>query len=430
MKMSFRTEAYGGRAVINPDWGGTSIFFLDNEPPANTLITLDLPECKSASAKDILKWIETQSSLIKRVGNALKRGQKRRALSELPGSCWRIMKIDDVLEIANYDRLYHGLSDLFGAADLIAFADRVWPDLRERFAKADAITEPEARAKALRGVVDRAMRVTVISNNSGAILTADADRTLQPIEKATLDALAAQSTLDLKSWATFIRRVHDTQLHATALQTLGTRLAALSDSDAIVAALTELRKHIGSDEYRFADQRLWAPIEKRLKLGPTESSGTFDISDAVPLRVTAGFEIVVAKRVGPVRIGRMALVMGTRPRVYVAGERRLKFEVERAGGTLKRYGVTLTNAKRGRGVVQKSLLEVDMLDSLAQLDPPQALARLDDLKLPASHPVRAVAAQAIDSIPHRRVLADMLIELHTGIDPEIARRMARAQGKR
>jgi hypothetical protein len=30
-------------------------------------------------------------------------------------------------------------------------------------------------------------------------------------------------------------------------------------------------------------------------------------------------------------------------------------------------------------------------------------------------------------VPHRRVLADMLIELRTGLDPEIARRMARAQ---
>jgi hypothetical protein len=32
-------------------------------------------------------------------------------------------------------------------------------------------------------------------------------------------------------------------------------------------------------------------------------------------------------------------------------------------------------------------------------------------------------------VPHRHVLADMLIELRTGLDPEIARRMARAGGR-
>jgi hypothetical protein len=430
MKLAFRTDTYGGRTVIQPDWGGTTLFFLDKEPPPKTLITLDLPGCKNPSAKEILKWIAAQPSLIARVGATLKRGESRRALSELPASCWRLMQIEDVLDISNHDRLYSGLSEQFGLPDLIAFADRAWPDLRERFAKANAVSEPTARAKALRTVVDRAMRVAVIANHSGAILSADADRTLLPIEKAAFDALAAQKPMDLKAWATFIRRVHDAELFARALQTVGGRLAALDDSDAIVAALTELRQHVGSDEHRFTDSRLWQPIEKRIKLDATETRGTFDLSDAVQVRVTAGFEVLAAKRVGPVRIGRMALVIAQRPRVYIAGERRLKFEIERAGGKLKRYGVTLTNAKRGRGVVQKALLEVDLLDSLAQLDPAQALARVDDLNLPAAHPIRAAAAQALDSIPHRRVLADMLIELRTGLDPEIARRMAREQSKR
>jgi hypothetical protein len=76
-----------------------------------------------------------------------------------------------------------------------------------------------------------------------------------------------------------------------------------------------------------------------------------------------------------------------------------------------------------------ALLEVDRLDTLAHVDPRQALAAVEDRDLPQNHPV-FLAAEAAEVDPRQsRVLADLLIELVVGIDADIARDLARQQAR-
>ncbi|MCI0728921.1 MAG: hypothetical protein L0332_19695, partial [Chloroflexi bacterium] len=70
------------------------------------------------------------------------------------------------------------------------------------------------------------------------------------------------------------------------------------------------------------------------------------------------------------------------------------------------------------------------LDTLANVDPQQALARVAHLDLPANHPARQ-AAEAVRTDPRQaRVLADLLIELAVGLDADVARQLVRSMAGR
>jgi hypothetical protein len=113
---------------------------------------------------------------------------------------------------------------------------------------------------------------------------------------------------------------------------------------------------------------------------------------------------------------------------YIRGERKLKFQVQSApGGKLEKYGCILTlPAEKSKQELGRFLLEVERIDALTQLDPEAAFATLPDAEnLPTNHPARLAVVHARTDHRQARILADLLIELRTGVDADIIRQMAR-----
>ena len=141
------------------------------------------------------------------------------------------------------------------------------------------------------------------------------------------------------------------------------------------------------------------------------------------------WDVWKARRIGPVKIGRSALVLSDGKRTtYVRGERKLKHTIKNRGGSIRRWNNTLTIAAKDASSVHVALLRVDEIDSLAQLSPARAVALVPE-PLPATHPISTALAQAVDDPRWRRILADLLIERLVGIDADVARRLARAEAR-
>jgi hypothetical protein len=78
--------------------------------------------------------------------------------------------------------------------------------------------------------------------------------------------------------------------------------------------------------------------------------------------------------------------------------------------------------------MQSFLLDVERIDALSSVDPAAALAMVPQANgLPDSHAVSRAAGAAAADFRQARVLADLLIELHTGVDAAVIREMARTR---
>ncbi len=121
---------------------------------------------------------------------------------------------------------------------------------------------------------------------------------------------------------------------------------------------------------------------------------------------------------------------GGRVKYYIRAERKLKFRIQKAGGSVRKYGCELVmQSKAGGKSLGPKLLEIERLDTLANIDPAQAIAAVEELNLPQNHPAREAAARASSDYRQRRILADLLIEERFGIDADIARHLARSQAR-
>jgi hypothetical protein len=168
----------------------------------------------------------------------------------------------------------------------------------------------------------------------------------------------------------------------------------------------------------------------RLPLPQNVRDETIDLTHAREATVTGSWQTYRAQRIGPVKLGRGALFTVVKQgseyiHRYVRGERKLKHQIKKRGGRLKRWGNTLTVGVKDPSSVHVALLRVDEIDSLAQLAPGRAVALLGDLAL--TPPITEALAHAATDPRWRRVLSDLLIERIVGIDADVARRLARAE---
>lgn len=210
-------------------------------------------------------------------------------------------------------------------------------------------------------------------------------------------------------------------------------LASRSDDQAYVQqVLQQIRRSTRLAKRSWYCSPFWERLKDVVRLEPNVHGETIDISAAEEDVVWLNWHVLEARRVGRIVPGRTALVLrngAQRTLTFIAGQRRLKFQVARAGGQLKRMGNTLVAKPKGVSGLHQALLEIEMLDTLANLNPQQALAQLDQA-LPDDHPA-VIAARAASTDPRQaRILADMLIEMRTGIDANVARRLVRAAGRR
>lgn len=93
--------------------------------------------------------------------------------------------------------------------------------------------------------------------------------------------------------------------------------------------------------------RRWSTSSAGRLVFPANVDGeTIDISRAVEVVVPAHFDLLSSRRVGNIVPGRRALRIADKGwrGTYIKGARALQFEVEKAGGSLRRFGCRLVNS--------------------------------------------------------------------------------------
>jgi hypothetical protein len=173
----------------------------------------------------------------------------------------------------------------------------------------------------------------------------------------------------------------------------------------------------------------WTAIQHHVPLPANVTGEKIDIAAAREVTVPLTWDTYKAKRVGTIKLGRAALMVYVNNHwLYVRGERKLLHQIRARGGSLKKWGCTLTVGGKQEGSAHEKLLEVDRIDTLAQVDPKGA-ARLAGEDLPQTHPIATALAHAAGDPKWRRILADLLIEKLVGIDADVARRLARGEAR-
>jgi hypothetical protein len=426
MKLLCFTERYGDRILVRPSGWGDGIYFAGRQPAEDTMLLLDLPGLEADDVPSIVRWLSQRPP-----GGLLGRLlPSRRQISELPERVWRPAVLDDVFSADNYRRVQWSLDRAFTLEQFRAFAERYLPEAQQRLRAVLAVSDPDARARALDELHPWIERVSGVFDRTPVRLVIERDAIWRQLDEARAQALRA-GRFDLRGWVEAIERMHTLDIQLELLTEVVRHLAQASeDSAALLRALKPLADSATLRRLTAYAPQFWKELGRVLRLKPNVRGATIDITSAEEQRVTLSWDLIEARRVGAIVPGRSALVLdeGSR-KTYIAGQRRLKFQVAQAGGRLKKFGNTLVIGNTGASAMHRALLDVDLLDTLANVDPPQALERIRHLHLPPEHPVFQAAEAARDNVHRARVLADLLIELAIGVDADVARRLARAQSR-
>ncbi len=425
MKLVAVTEPYGGRPMIRLNYGAQSFFFSGQQPPERTMVTLEIPGVTEPSDRGIIKALAAY-----RREEAMSPG--RREIVEIPEALWRLAMLDDMLDTENYNWIIWQVSAHFSMEAIHAFAERWFPELQRRTSAVLAMPADATRVPALEETQEFARRITSVLYQYPNRFYIDQRDLMESLDKVQIDLLR-QGGFDSERWMDLAERLLTPNLTAQLLGEMADSLVrSESTQEALLAFLarirsrTVLKERIISHVYNF-----WHRLAPHLRLEPNVSGEQIDISQAAEQTVMLNWELLDGRRVGRIIPGRAALVL-TEPNgrmTYIAGQRRLKFEVQRAGGRLARLDNTLLVTHKGTGALHQSLMEVELLDTLANVDPAQAVARAAALALPPDHAIYRAAAAAQNDPRQCRILADLLIELLVGIDADVARRLARGQAR-
>jgi hypothetical protein len=295
-----------------------------------------------------------------------------------------------------------------------------------------ALVESEwrARVRLLRKVGERANRVFGPLARLSPRASKEAEELAETAERQLIAELAARP-VELGVWIeTFAKLESQLGIYDLGVR-LGRELARLTYSDSDVAGWLE---RLWDDASTRAHLRrvpgFWAALTARRLFGATLRGESVDITNAVEQKAVAGWELWRGRRVGRIVPGRNVLVVQGKDEqstTFIRGERRMKHAAERAGGTLRRFGCTLTVGGTRERTVSRALLEVERIETLANVAPESLRARLQELGLPASHLAYRALARVREDPRQARILADLLIEYALGIDADVARQLARAQ---
>jgi hypothetical protein len=429
VKIIAQTAEFAKRTQVTLQWRN-AFYFAGEQPEPRRLITLDLPGLQKNEADAIIKWLS---------GNALKRAVKalvsknRKQIREFSRKHWSYTKLDDFLEADNYQSFSWSVSQHFTLAELIAFErkelPRAWAACDELFALPESDRDGRyAKLKELEEFLRR-RHATVYNAPNRAVIEYSALAEEREKEQYTaFQEVQSSGPLAPMEWAKFIA-----QLRSSVARTACSRLGELMSEtyrhkrDELAGTLEQLAK-----KKRFADladgyaSGFWNQLHPWVSLPPTETSGTFDISDAVEVVVPGRFQVVRAKRIGQIVPGRRALVIpaasSKQQPIYIRGDRQLKLLALSRDGMVHKHGCDLTVHTDGVSI-RPLLNQVEELIVLSNLSPSAALARIGDLDVPDDHPVWAVAKKAVDDYRYATILGDLLIELRTGLDADVARRL-------
>ena len=411
MKLLAITYEFAGKPTVRLDWGAEALFFVGEQPAKQALLTLELPGLKSDKDRSVRDWLIAFHQERGRAGEH----------DDIPRALWRPAKLDDMLDATNARNFIWQLASYFTLGELGDFIEQHGPKLHDDVRKALA-TARKQRASALRKLEQRSERI------GGAIYAATTRLPREVMELEIEDdreVVAKLDKFDADKWIDVCASLKNDQVKAELIAKIGMKLVETKGD--IERALDQLVAHKLD---RLYVPNFWTAIQNHLPLRANVTGETIDIATAREMTVPLAWETWKAKRVGTVKFGRAALFLMEKERwVLVRGERKLLHAIRAKGGKLKRWGCTLTvGGTRSADSAHEKLLEVDRIDTLAQIDPKGA-ARLAGEDLPASHPITQALAHASDDPKWRRILADLLIERLVGIDADVARRLARAEAR-
>jgi hypothetical protein len=391
--------------------------FAGEQPPAKEPIAVELDGLESCTWDALRKWADAREP----EGEP----KRKRRVVELPEGCWRPAVLDDFVDgqLTSWRTPFGH----YGLEDYAAFVDTWAPRLR---AAMDAAIEACPGASRLKAMKQASKLSTRVVNVLGWIPNRLDD--LTESERRRLDKK-------------LVKRLRE---EATPWPEMVGQLAKLRSDTYRARALTEIANDLAADQaigagdiMRFLDlvweneplrnavaqtERFWRAVGPKVSLEATETEGAFDITNAGEMTVQLDWDTVRAKRVGPISVGRTALAVRdeqTHDLTLVRGERKLKFDAMRRGGSLKRHGCTLTVRPAPSVQIRTAFLDAERITTIAAVDPLQALELVAELNLPDDHVVVRTAREAVTDLAKRRALADLLIELRHGLDPAVARSM-------
>ncbi|NOK62503.1 MAG: hypothetical protein GFH27_549293n237 [Chloroflexi bacterium AL-W] len=437
MKLLCFTERYGDRIMVRPSGYGDGIFFAGQQPEENMLVLLDMPGLRATSLESIVTWLTIQSRKgTFRIPFLSDLGSSRREITELPEEVWRKAVLDDIFDAQNYQYVGWRLTNYVSLQEFSTFADTWLPQIQQRLQKSIAYAENQ-QPHELQRTQAWLERVAMVVYQMPRRISEEYDSVLQILDQAQITTLR-QCPFSVEKWIATADRIQTHELIITLLNEVADYLVGTEVSQQDVMKTLDLIhksdklkrstmvKHVLSPSPTF-----WDRLQSCISLESNVKGKTIDITQATEQAVELSWPVLYGQRIGTIVPGRSALVLpATRGRIfYIAGQRKLKFQVARAGGRLEKFGNILTMSSEGANAMHQSLVEVDMLDTLANVDPQQAVERVAHLNLPADHLVYQSAVRAKEDYRHARILADLLIELIIGVDADIARRMARAQAR-
>lgn len=400
MKLLVVTQDFAGRPIVRLQWDKEGLFFADPEPAVNAMLALELPGLRSKGADAVRDWLV-----------------ERHRRPELVEGVWRSAVLEDLIDATNASDVAWHLPSHFTLAELVEFLGKHGPALH---AEVRAALEAKKQHPALRKVQKRAERIVPAINAAARRIEIEAHTLELRDDRAKVAKLGA---FDAKTWIEIAASLHHDQVKRELLERIGVQLVATKAD--IPTALDRMLEHKLD---RVWAPELWTAIANHVTLVANITGEAIDMTKAREVTVPLTWDAWKAGRVGTVKFLRSALVVTSGSRtIYVRGQRKLLHAIRSRGGSLARHGNTLVigGSRGGATSAHAKLLEVERIDTLANVDPRSAAHLAGEL--PPSHPITVAVGHAQTDPKWRRILADLLVERLIGIDADVARRLARAQ---
>jgi hypothetical protein len=432
MKILTQVIEHGKKLGVHINY--SRVYLLEGEAvPVGTVVALELTGLRRKEDKAVLEWLSKHAG-----DNGKEKDEKRsrREIARIPAQFWRRAALDDYIDADEWQFAAWCISEQFPLTEIAAFAEQWLPVVQERTAQLIAAQGVERR-KLVKSYEDVAGRVYTVAPQATARARHELEEELKAEDRRRwIEAKTSEADLvqRVQSWVKAVGTLHDEGVIREALVDVGAAIGELLKQDQPSGQLALVRL---GEKNKVRNQLSWYPefwekIQPHLKLEPTVRGETIDVTDATEITVPLSWDLLRAGRVGPVVPGRTALAIhtsGGRVKYYIRAERKLKFRLQKAGGSIRKYGCELVMQSKEAKSLGPKLVEIERLDTLANIDPAQALGAVEDLNLPAHHPAREAAAKARSDFRQRRILADLLIEERFGIDADIARHLARSQAR-
>jgi hypothetical protein len=404
------------------EWQYTVTFA--GEPPSPKVpIAIDLPGLKSLTWQGLRAWVDERRP-------EASASRKKRSL-ELPEGCWREAVLDDFVD--GQLEGWFTPHNRFSLDEYCAFVAKWSSEVQSALQSVGDAPAGKRRLKALKQARLLTSRVVDVMAWIPEVVARQQDRQQAAGDRARMERIY-ETAPEIECIVQAIVRVKSDRVRLQSLIRLARDLASdeAVGPEEMHRALDLIGEHRALRDAVHGESRFWEVVAPKVQLSATVADGTFDITDGGDLEVELGWDVYRATRIGPIVPGRTALAIWTRDGglTLVRGERKLKFEAMRRGGAMVRHGCTLTVRPDPAVAIQSAFLDVERLDTIAALDPAQALEAVAELGLPDDHLVVQTARAAVTDLSKRRVLADLLVELRHGLDPQVARECAHISTRR